>query len=123
MSQILIVDDSATMRRMLRAALRALPDVSFAEAGSGLEAIERLVLGPVAAMILDLNMPDMHGIEVLRFVRAQPAYRETPVVILTTRDDEASRTAALEAGATLFLTKPFVPHDLATQVQELLGNK
>lgn len=120
MSLILIVDDSATMRRMLRASLRELPDASFIEAASGLEAIERLALGPVSLIVLDLNMPDMHGIEVLRFLRGQQAYQDIPVVILTTRDDEASRAMALEAGATRFMTKPFAPQILATQVRELL---
>ena len=73
MNNILIVDDSPTMRRMVMASLRSLPGVSFGEASSGLEAIERLALAPVDLMILDLNMPDMHGIEVLGFLRRHQA--------------------------------------------------
>ncbi len=120
MSNILIVDDSPTMRRMVTASLRALSGVSFGEASSGLEAIERLALAPVDLMILDLNMSDMHGLEVLDFLRSHQAYRDIPVIVLTTRGDEASRTDALAAGASLYLTKPFAPQTLAAQARELL---
>lgn len=120
MTNILVVDDSATMRRMVVAALRSLGTVSFDEAQSGLEAIERLSLGPVDLVLLDLNMPDVHGLEVLRFLRSHKAFQEIPVVVLTTRGDEESREAALREGATLYLTKPFAPAELAPQVRELL---
>jgi two-component system chemotaxis response regulator CheY len=120
MSNILIVDDSPTMRRMVAASLRALPGVSFGEASSGLEAIERLALAPVDLMILDLNMPDMHGLEVLDFLRRHPAYSHVRVIVLTTRGDEASRADALAAGAAVYLTKPFAPQSLAAQAEALL---
>ena len=94
MTRILVVDDSATLRRMVRAALQPLAGVEFTEADTGFAAIERLAFGPVSLIVLDLNMPDMHGVEVLRFVRAQPSYRHIPVIVLTTRDDETSRTAS-----------------------------
>jgi two-component system, chemotaxis family, chemotaxis protein CheY len=121
MNQILIVDDSPTIRRMVKASLAALSGPrEFIEAASGLEAIERLAIGPVELMVLDLNMPDMHGLEVLGFVRSHTKYRRVPVIILTTRGDEASRVAALEAGATAYLTKPFTPGGLVTTARELL---
>ena len=122
MNNILIVDDSPTMRRMVIASLRALPDVSFGEASSGLEAVERLALAPVDLMILDLNMPDMHGLEVLEFLRSHQAYRHIRVIVLTTRGDEASRADALAAGASLYLTKPFAPQSLAAQALALLSS-
>jgi two-component system chemotaxis response regulator CheY len=123
MKSILIVDDSPTMRRMVRASLRELEDTRCTEAGSGLEALEQLALAQVELIILDLNMPDMHGLDVLRFVRGHSAYRGVPIIVLTTRGDEASRGAALAAGATLYLTKPFAPQQLAAQAQELLAAK
>jgi two-component system, chemotaxis family, chemotaxis protein CheY len=122
MNNILIVDDSPTMRRMVMASLRTLPGVSFGEASSGLEAIERLALAPVDLMILDLNMPDMHGLEVLDFLRSHQAYQHIPVIVLTTRGDETSRQDALAAGASLYLTKPFAPQALATQAHALLSS-
>lgn len=120
MLKTLVVDDSPTIRRMVMTSLRDVCDGGFLEAGSGLDAIEQLALGPVALIILDLNMPDMHGLEVLSFVRSHQRYRSVPVIVLTTRDDGASRTAVLDAGASLYLTKPFTPQTLAREVRALL---
>lgn len=120
MRTILVVDDSPTIRKMVRAALGTLSDVGFIEASSGLQAIETLALHPVRMVVLDLNMPDMHGLDVLRFLRSHSQYRSLPVMVLTTRGDDASRDAVLEAGATLYLTKPFSPTLLVSSVRELL---
>ena len=121
MDRTLIVDDSPTMRRMVMASLRDVCAGGFAQAASGLEAIEQLALGPVALMVLDLNMPDMHGLEVLAFVRNHPTFKRVPVIVLTTRGDEASRKAAQQAGASLYLTKPFAPAALAEQARTLIA--
>jgi two-component system chemotaxis response regulator CheY len=123
MSNILVVDDSPTMRRMVVASLRNLNGVVFDEASSGLEAIERLALSPVNLMILDLNMPDMHGLEVVRFMRNHSVYCAIPIIVLTTRGDEASRSEAMAVGASLYLTKPFLPNVLAAHARELLRGK
>lgn len=117
---ILIVDDSATMRRMIQAALRGLQGVRFDEAGNGLEAIERLAVAPVDLMTLDLNMPDMHGLDVIRFVRQQPSHQGLPIIVLTTRGDESMRSETMAAGASLCLAKPFEPQMLAAHVRRLL---
>jgi two-component system chemotaxis response regulator CheY len=122
MPKILIVDDSATIRKMVRASLRGLEQAEFVEAGSGLEAIEQIALGPVGLIILDLNMPDMHGVDVLKFVRRHQGFRDVPVVVLTTRGDEASRETAIAAGATQYLTKPFAPQVLLSAARELLSD-
>ena len=121
MHRILIVDDSATIRKMVRASLRPLSSAEFVEASNGLEAIEQIALGAVALMILDLNMPDMHGVDVLKFVRKHRGSRDVPVVVLTTRGDDSSRETALAAGATQYLTKPFLPQVLLSTARELLG--
>lgn len=120
MQRTLVVDDSPTIRRMVMASLRDVCVGGFAEAGSGLEALEQLALGPVSLIILDLNMPDMHGLEVLSFVRTHQRFRSIPVVVLTTRSDSASRSAVLDGGASLYLTKPFVPQAFAAEVRTLL---
>lgn len=106
---------------MVRASLaRLFPATEFLEAASGLEAIERLAVGAVALVVLDLNMPDMHGLEVLQFVRSHQKYRQVPIIVLTTRGDESSRAAAMQAGASVYLTKPFSPDALGAEVQKLL---
>jgi two-component system chemotaxis response regulator CheY len=121
MVRILIVDDSPTIRKMVRASLGPLDAAEFVEAANGLEAIEQVALAPVALMILDLNMPDMHGVDVLKFLRRHPSSRTVPVVVLTTRGDDSSRDAALTAGATEYLTKPFAPEALLAAARGLLG--
>lgn len=121
MPKILIVDDSVTIRKMVRASLRGLDEAEFAEAGNGLEAIEHLALGPIELIVLDLNMPDMHGVDVLKFVRRHQTSRSVPVVVLTTRGDEFSREAAMAAGATQYLTKPFAPNVLLSIARDLLS--
>jgi two-component system, chemotaxis family, chemotaxis protein CheY len=120
MRTILVVDDSPTIRKMVRAALGGLQDVAFVEACTGLQAIETLAMHPVRMIVLDLNMPDMHGLEVLKFLRSNSQYRALPVMVLTTRGDESSRNEVLEAGATSYMTKPFSPNFLVSSVRELL---
>jgi two-component system chemotaxis response regulator CheY len=121
MHTILVVDDSPTIRRMVMASLGVLPDTDFAEAASGLQAIEALAVTPVQMVILDLNKPDMHGLDVLRFVRSHDRYRDLPVMVLTTRGDTVSRDRALQAGASAYMTKPFSPSALAASVAEQLA--
>jgi two-component system chemotaxis response regulator CheY len=120
MKPILVVDDSPTIRRMVKVALSDLATGGFTEAGSGLEAIEKLTLSSASLMVLDLNMPDMHGLEVLRFLRRHPTYRSLPVIVLTTRGDEAGRESAIASGASLYLTKPFAPSVLAEHARAVL---
>src|SRR5262245_4777443 len=104
---------------MVRMSLQDLADAEFIEAGTGLEAIEHLALGPVGLIVLDLNMPDMHGIDVLKFVRGHQRYKTVPIIVLTTRGDDASRQSAVAAGATTYLTKPFVPQVLVNTARAL----
>jgi two-component system chemotaxis response regulator CheY len=122
MPRILIADDSATIRKMIRASLQAVEAAEFLEAATGFEAIEQLAVSGVQLIILDLNMPDMHGIDVLRFVRRHQQYRNLPVIVLTTRGDDSSRQAAIEAGATTYMTKPFAPQILAATARTLLSS-
>jgi two-component system, chemotaxis family, chemotaxis protein CheY len=118
---ILVVDDSKVMRDMIVACLRAIPGAAFVHAASGLEAIERLSMDTFGLVVLDLNMPDIGGIEVLEFVRGQDRLRALPIVVVTTRGDESSRTSALAAGASSFMTKPFTPEEIVAESQALLG--
>jgi two-component system chemotaxis response regulator CheY len=119
-TEVLVVDDSKVMRDMIVACLRAESSLHFTHAASGLEAIEQLALKPFSLVVLDLNMPDIGGIEVLEFVRGQDRLRTLPIIIVTTRGDEASRTRALAAGASRFMTKPFTPDAILGEVRTLL---
>jgi two-component system chemotaxis response regulator CheY len=118
--EALIVDDSKVMREMVIACLRAQPGIAFTQAASGLEALERLSLKPFDVVVLDLNMPDIGGYEVIEFIRGQDKLRTLPILVVTTRGDETSRARALAAGASRFMTKPFQPEALLAEVRDLL---
>ena len=120
MRHVLVVDDSKVMREMIVACLRPQPGLDFSHAASGLEAIEKLSLDAFDLVVLDLNMPDIGGIEVLEFVRGQDKLRNLPILVVTTRGDEGSRARALQAGASRFMTKPFSPDAILGEVRGLL---
>ena len=121
MTQILVVDDSKVMREMMIACLRGQDDFTFDQASSGLEAIEQLSLKPFDLLLLDLNMPDIGGIEVVEFVRSQDRICNVPIIIVTTRGDDESRARAMEVGATKYLTKPFAPDIIQAEVASVLN--
>jgi two-component system, chemotaxis family, chemotaxis protein CheY len=118
---ILVVDDSKVMREMIVACLRGVDGLQFTQAASGLEAIERLSLGTFDLVFLDLNMPDIGGFEVVEFVRSQDTLKELPIIVVTTRGEEATRTRALALGASRFMTKPFEPEAVVRELRSLLG--
>ncbi len=120
MTAVLVVDDSPTMRKMVRASLKGL-ECEVGEAANGLEAIEQLALRRYDLMILDLNMPDMHGLEVIRYTRAYDACKDLPILVLTTRNEDEVREAVMAAGASRYQTKPFQPDILLKHARELLG--
>jgi len=120
MKHVLIVDDNKLMRDMVAECLRPLGDVELVFAESGLAAIERLALAGFDLMVLDLDMPDLGGLEVTEFVRADERLRELPILVVTARDDEVSRTKLLAAGASSFLTKPFAPEQLLEEARQLI---
>ena len=120
MKRLLVVDDSKLMRDMVSACLRPLGAVAFEYASTGLEAIERLALAGFDLVVLDLNMPDVGGVEVIEFVRSQDRLKQLPILVVTTRGDDASRSRVLDAGASAFLAKPFAPQQILDEVRRLL---
>lgn len=119
MPNLLIVDDSTTIRKMIMAALKPL-NATFGEASSGLEAIEQLVLHRFDAVTLDLNMPDMHGLEFLRFVRNLDGLKTVPIIVITTRGDDITQETVLTAGANRYIRKPFTPNEVLEELKAVL---
>lgn len=118
--KILICDDEDVLRALVRASLQG-GDYDVVEASDGNEAVEIATAERPDLVLLDMMMPGCSGVEVLRQLRADPDLAETPVIMLTARTQENDRAAANEAGATVFLPKPFSPAELARLVDETLG--
>ena len=103
----LVVDDSRSMRAILAKQLREL-GFTVVEAGGGTEALRSLDQdGPFDLVLLDWNMPEMDGHEVLTLIRAQDAYKEVRVMMVTTESEMSQVSVTLEAGANEYLMKPF----------------
>lgn len=121
--QAIVVDDSRAMRMLMG---RLLKDIGFAvdEAGDGSEALdrlrERLPVDPVQLALVDWNMPEMSGIELVEAVRADPAFSSLRIVMVTTETELSQVSRALEAGADEYLMKPFTRDDVIGKL-ELLG--
>jgi DNA-binding response OmpR family regulator len=90
-------------------------------ASDGEEGLRAIAAGGVDLVILDLLMPDVHGLEVLAKIRADPDCGATPVIILTAKGQDTDREAALAGGADDFMTKPFSPKKLVARIREILG--
>jgi two-component system chemotaxis response regulator CheY len=116
----LVVDDSRSMRAIVGKQLRELGFV-VQEAGSGQEALAALHAGgPVDLVLLDWNMPEMDGCEVLSLIRSEPRYKTVRVMMVTTESEMSQVAVALEAGANEYLMKPFDRESLVEKLV-LLG--
>lgn len=118
--KVLICDNERALRALVRDAL-ALGDYDLIEARDGDESVEFAKACGPDLIVLDMMMPGRTGLEVLAELRAEPRFAETPVIMLTARAQAADRDAAVDAGASHFLPKPFSPLALAALVEELLN--
>ena len=118
---VLLVDDSATVRRMMEWALKSL-GLRTLQAVDGLSALEVLKSRTVDLAIVDLNMPRMDGIELVRALRADERWKKLPVLLLTTEQRAEDRELARAAGVNAYLTKPADPEQLRRQVEALVGS-
>jgi two-component system, chemotaxis family, chemotaxis protein CheY len=117
---VLIVDDSATMRTLVSQTMTE-EGFNVVEAPDGQKALEALNrLGRVDLVVTDLNMPILNGIDFVQQMRKLPAFKFTPVLLLTTETRTEQKDKAKAAGATGWLTKPFDPGKLRAVVQKVL---
>ena len=116
---VLVVDDCRTTKKIVSLYLNNAGLKTIA-AGNGVEAIEKLVTSEVDIIISDLNMPQMDGAGLIEWVRTNPSYRDIPIVILTTENDNVRKSELLNKGATAFLTKPITKENLIAEVTRIL---
>lgn len=119
MLDVLIVDDSAAIRKILHRVLRQadVPIGNVFEAGDGLEAIETLKREKIGLVLSDINMPRMDGLEFLSKVKAEEAWKQLPIVMVSTEGSQNKVLEAVERGASGYVKKPFT----ADQIKEKLS--
>jgi two-component system cell cycle response regulator len=118
--KVLLVDDEATLRLLVSTTL-ATQNFEIIEAERGEEALRIIWEEHPRLVLLDVNLPDMSGIEICRRVKSDPMTSHVKIVMLTAVATETERQAALDAGAERYLTKPFSPLNLMETVKQLLG--
>jgi len=119
--RILVVEDSGAMRALIGAALEELGEkVEIDEAESGFTALRLLPHHSYDLIVTDINMPDINGLELVSFVKRDPRYRNTPLLIVSTEGSERDREKGLALGAAAYLVKPFAAEELRRLVLDLL---
>ena len=120
MKTILIVEDSATTRSLIRAVIDELGEYETVEAGSGFEALKILPQQQYDLIVTDINMPDINGLELINFVRNNPRYQHIPIVIVSTERSEEDKKRGMALGATAYVTKPFKSSELQEIIKKIL---
>lgn len=117
---ILTVDDSASARQVIALTLEEA-GFKVLQAADGEEALNILAEQKAHAIITDLNMPKIDGIELIKKLRAMPDYKFTPIIMLTTESQEEKKMQGKAAGATGWIVKPFKPEQLIAVINKVLG--
>ena len=117
--RVLIIDDEPPIRKLLRMGLTA-QGYQVLEAPNGKAALELIAQGP-DLVILDLGLPDVQGFDLLRTIRARN--EQVPIVVLSSRGDEAAKVAALDLGADDYVTKPFGTEELLARMRAALRHQ
>jgi two-component system chemotaxis response regulator CheY len=125
MPRVLVVEDSVSMRAFVRGALEGddpeFGGIDVVEASSGFDALRLLPRGPYDLVITDINMPDINGLELVRFIRQSERHRTIPIVLISTRSSERDRERGLTLGANAYLAKPFTPEMLREEAARQLA--
>ena len=123
-ARILVVEDSSAMRAFVRAALEEAGVVrEVVEASSGFEALRILPRESFDLAIVDINMPDVNGLELIRFMRGSEAHARTPLLVISSEASERDRERGLTLGANAYLAKPFTAEQLVGAVRSLTSSE
>ncbi len=118
--KILVVDDFATMRRIMKNILKQLGYVNISEADDGTTALEELTKSKYDLIISDWNMPKMTGLELLKRVRADDTYKEVPFLMVTAEAQKQNVIEAVQAGVSNYVVKPFTAEAIAEKLDKIL---
>lgn len=120
--KLLVVDDSSTMRRIIKNTLARLNYKDIVEGEHGVEAWEYLdANADIDMLITDWNMPEMNGLELVKKVRADERFTDMPIIMVTTEGGKAEVITALKAGVNNYIVKPFTPQVLKEKLGAVIG--
>jgi two-component system chemotaxis response regulator CheY len=117
---LLVVDDSPTARMLISLTLKKGLGYKIQEAADGTEAVAKLESGQVDLVLTDVKMPKMNGFELISYIRGQHSRPEIPIIVITTKGEEADRDHGLALGANGYIPKPISGTEVLTQVRNLL---
>lgn len=118
---ILVVEDSPTMRQLISFSLKRVPKAKVFEAGNGVEALKKLSEISVNLILADINMPLMDGLKLLSIVRSDEKFKKIPYVIISTEGGQAEVEKGMQLGADAYLPKPIQTNELLKKVKEILN--
>ena len=119
--QILVVEDSPTMRQLISFSIKRIPNATIIEATDGVDALKKLSSEKVDIILADINMPIMDGLKLVSLVRGNPAHKEIPIIMITTEGAEEDKKRALSIGANAYLTKPIQTQELMKLVNSFIS--
>lgn len=117
---ILVVDDSPTMRQLIVFALKRLRDVSITEANDGVDGLKKISSDKFDLVLTDINMPVMDGLKLVSLIRSDATHKEVPIIVITTEGGQEDKDRAMALGATSYITKPIQANSVLTVVKGLL---
>ncbi len=120
MKRILIVDDSPATRALATAALTGLQNLEIERVASGVEAVQRLTTTEINLVLTDVNMPDINGLELIRFIKSNPRFKKIPVVVMSTDAESSMREQGFALGADDYLAKPFTAEHIRQVINKHL---
>ena len=123
MANILVVEDSPTMRQLISFAMKRIPDSRVIEATDGVDALKKLSSEKIDLILADINMPVMDGLKLVSLVRGNSAFKDIPIIMVTTEGAEEDRKRAIAIGANAYLPKPIQTQELLKLVTTFLSDK
>lgn len=119
--KVLVVEDSPTMRQLIAFALKPLKDCQIVEATDGLDGLKKLNQHTFSIALVDINMPLMDGLKLVRIMKEDPKNRQVPVIIISTEGGEAVKEKALALGVNAYITKPIKAAIVLQTVRSLVA--
>ena len=122
MPNILVVEDSPTMRQLLSFAMKRIPNTKVIEATDGVDALKKLSSEKVDLILADINMPVMDGLKLVSLVRSNAVYKDIPIIIITTEGAREDRERAMAIGANAYIAKPIQTQELIKVVNGFISS-